>query len=348
MISKYLLAKRVLKMGKKIRMADIAQELGISVVSVSKGLAGKDGVSEEMRGRILEKAKELGYSGKTQPLEKPVSKQAKSRSIGILSADRFFDENTFYTNLYREILIQCTAQGDFAIMELVTPKAEHTCILPTIVTEKKVDALIFMGQIDRNYLETVSQCGLPYLLLDFYDDTLSADCVLSDNLAGGYQLTRYLLGKGFQKIGFIGSICATSSNMDRYLGVVRALLEAGITPKPEWRMEDRDERGIFIPFHLPQELPEAFICSCDEVAFNLVEYLTGKGIRVPEDVAVTGYDDYRYSTITRPPLTSYRVNVPGMARTAVKLIRQKLDGKPILLPKNTIPGKIIIRESTER
>ncbi len=329
-------------MGKRVTMADIAQALGISVVSVSKGLSGKDGVSEEMRGRILAKAKELGYApagGRRLP--------GQGKSIGILSADRFFDENTFYTNLYREILLQCTAHGDFAIMELVTPACEHTPTLPTIVTEQKVDALIFMGQIDRAYLEAVTRCGLPYLLLDFYDDTLNADCVLSDNLAGGYQLARHLLSRGYRNLGFVGSVRATSSNMERCLGLVRALLEAGITPNPQWLLEDRDERGRFIPFRLPEVLPQAFLCSCDEVAFHLVQELTGRGLRVPEDIAVTGYDDYRYSTIGSPTLTTYRVNVSGMAQAAVRLIRRKLAGKAVQFPRNTVPGTIVIRESTK-
>ena len=336
-------------MGKKVRMADIAQALGISVVSVSKGLSGKDGVSEEMRSRIQAKAKELGYSMKRQIMEgQSPQSPAKGRSVGILSADRFFDENTFYTSLYRELLLQCTAQGDFAIMELVTPQCEQTCILPTVVTEQKVDALILIGQLDRAYLETVTQCGLPYLFLDFYDDALDADCVLSDNLAGGYRLARHLLEGGYRKIGFVGSIHATSSNMDRYLGMVKALLEAGIPPNPEWLLEDRDGRGVFIPLRLPETLPEAFLCSCDEVAFHLVQHLTEKGLRVPEDIAVAGYDDYRYSTICHPPLTSYRVNVPEMARAAVELIRRKLEGRSIPFPRNTVPGRIVIRESTRR
>jgi len=328
-------------------MADIAQALGISVVSVSKGLAGKEGVSEEMRCRILAKAKELGYCLKGQ-LSQAQPPRGPGKSIGIVSADRFFDENTFYTNLYREILLQCTAQGDFAMMELVTREWEQRCVLPTIVTEHKVDALIFIGQADRAYLQAVTRCGLPFLFLDFYDDALEADCVLSDNLTGGYRLARHMLERGCRDIGFVGSIRATSSNMARYLGTVRALLEAGISPDPEWLLEDRDERGRFIPFQLPDILPQAFVCSCDEVAFHLIQHLTEKGLRVPEDVAVTGYDDYRYSTIGHPTLTSYRVNAPEMARVAVELIRCKLEGKPIQFPRNTVPGEIVIRESTRR
>lgn len=334
---------------KKVRMADIAQALGISVVSVSKGLAGKDGVSGEMRAKILATAKEMGYTSKQQALTKDSGSEpayTKSKTIGILSADHFFDDNTFYSNLYRELLKKCTEVGDFAIMELITPHAEQECILPAIVTEKKVDALIFMGEFKRPYLKKVIQCGLPYLFLDFYDDNMKADCVVSDNQTGGYLLARHLLDKGYREIGYVGSVNATSSNMDRYLGMTKALLEAGIEPKQEWRLEDRDEKGIFIPFKLPEEMPRAFLCNCDEVAFNLVEFLSQKGYKIPEDIAITGYDDYRFSMLSRPPLTSYKVNVKEMAATAIKIIRRKLNNKAVKNPKNIVPGTLIVREST--
>ena len=62
-------------------------------------------------------------------------------------------------------------------------------------------------------------------------------------------------------------------------------------------------------------MPDAFVCNCDAVAYNLVETLKRNGYRVPQDVAVTGYDDYRYSTLCSPQLTSYRVDLDGMAKT---------------------------------
>jgi len=91
-------------MAKSVRMADIAAKLGISIVSVSKGLAGKDGVSEEMRAKILATAQEMGYI----PPAPKSAELARSENIGILVADRFFDENQFYSALYRAVLNRCT------------------------------------------------------------------------------------------------------------------------------------------------------------------------------------------------------------------------------------------------
>lgn len=329
-------------MAKNVRMADIAQRLGISIVSVSKGLSGKEGVSEEMRAKILAAAKEMGYTG-PQKAEPPAD---RSESIGVLVADRLFDENAFYSNLYRCILKRCAALGYYCMLEIVTPQAEAARTMPGILTNRKVDGLIFMGEIDRRYLSTAIQQGLPFMLLDFYDDAIAADSVLSDNTSGGYQMTEHLLASGRRKIGFVGSVTATSSIMDRYLGYCRALLRAGIEPRPDWRLEDRDADGSFIQVALPAEMPEAFVCNCDEVAFNLVEYLHRQGYRVPQDVAVTGYDDYRFSTVCRPQLTTYRVDVDGMAVAVVNQLHRKLRHKPPLAPTTIVPGALVKREST--
>lgn len=329
-------------MEKKVRMADIAQRLGISIVSVSKGLAGKDGVSEEMREKIIATAKEMGY---TMPQEKKKEKKL-SGNIGILVADRFFADHAFYPNLYRSMLRQCRDSGFSGLLEIVYPEEERNCTVPTIVTTGKVDGLVFMGQLSRNYLRTMMNLDLPYILLDFYDDALDVDSVTSDNITGGFILTNHILSTGRKKIGFVGSIYATSSIMDRYLGYTKALLYEKIAIRPDWQIEDRDEAGHFIPIQLPEEMPEAFLCNCDEVAYNLIETLKRNGYRVPQDVAVAGYDDFQFAQVSDPPLTTYQVNVKDMGQMAIARLVRRIRGKRFTDGNTVVRGKFIRRGST--
>lgn len=327
-------------MAKPVRMADIAEKLDISVVSVSKALAGKPGVSEEMRAKVVALAKQMGY-------ELARAEQPGGGNIGVLVADRFFAGDVFYTSLYRALVLKSIDAGFTCMMEIITPEAERGCDLPALVGGRKVDGVIFMGNFDPAYIRKTEGTGLACLKLDFRPLDRASDCVASDNIEGGCALTRHLLDTGREKIGFIGSIRATSSIMDRYLGYQKALRLAGITPREEWRVEDRDEAGRFIPLELPDPLPEGFICSCDEVAYHLVDALKQIGKRVPEDVAVCGYDDFRYSELCRPPLTTYRVNVEQMAAAAVEWVARRVrageSGPPSML---TVPGELVIREST--
>lgn len=332
-------------MEKKVRMADLAEKLGVSVVSVSKALSGKEGVSDEVREQILALAKELNYT----PLRVRKPKEKKdilSGNIGILVADRFFADNAFYSNMYRQIQKRCDVKGFSALLEIVTWEAESQCIMPAVIRRKKVDGIIFMGEMKRDYVKKVMECGLPYMLLDFYDDDLNADCVTSDNLAGSYLMTNHLIQAGRKKIGFVGSRRATSSIMDRFLGYTKAMLCANLCVEEKWILEDRDEMGAYIPLSLPEELPEAFLCSCDEVAFQLVELLKKKGYRIPEDVAVAGYDDYYMAQICEPALTTYRVNMEGMGTTAANQMIYRITGKHMVHGNLVVKGEIVKRQST--
>ena len=330
-------------MNKKVRMADIADKQGISVVSVSQGLSGTPGVSPEMREKIIATAKELGYTVETvQSASEPVS-----GNIGILVSQRFAGDNAFYPNLYCQVLVMCNQAGYSGILEIVPLEAEYSQTLPNIVQGKKVDGIIFLGELDRMYLRKVIATGLPYIMMDFYDDAISCDCVISDNTSGGFQITNHLIQTGRRDICFVGSIRATSSIMDRYLGYTKALLRAGIPIRPEYQVEDRDEDGVFIPLKLPQPMPQAFVCNCDEIAYNLVELLKRQGYRVPEDVAVAGYDDFRFAQLGIPNLTSYRVNVEDMSRIAVDRIIQKIEGAAATACSFITRGKLVIRDSTK-
>lgn len=328
-------------MAKPVRMADIAERLDISVVSVSKALAGKPGVSEEMRARVVALARELGYeTGKVH------GDPGAAGNIGVLVSDRFFSENTFYTNLYRSLVLSCGSEGYTCMMEIVSQAAEQAAELPALAAGKKVGGVLFMGNFSAPFLQAVTDTGIPNLLLDFHIPGCARDCVVSDNLDGGFALTEHMLAQGRRKIGFVGSIWSTSSIMDRYLGYQRALRMAGLIPEEAWLVEDRDRDGRFVPLRLPQPLPEAFLCSCDEVAYNLVDTLRRAGVRVPEDVAVCGYDDFRFATLCQPPLTTYRVNVERMAAAAVSWLGGKIRREPMDPMIWTVPGRLIVREST--
>ncbi len=331
-------------MDKRVRMADISEKLGISVVSVSKALSGKEGVSEQTRARILETARQMGYV----PLRtrERGAEQPRSGNIGILVADQFFADNTFYSNLYRSLVNRCSECGYFTLLELVTPEAEARRSLPVMIQRNKVDGLIFLGEIDRDYLRAVCSCALPYVLVDFYDEDLEVCSVTSDNVTGGYRLTRHLLDTGRDRIGFVGSVLSTSSIMDRFLGYCKALRRANIPLRPDWVLEDRQGVTTFIPLSLPEDMPQAFVCNCDETALLLIDALTKAGYRVPEDVAVAGYDDYHQDRPGVPPLTTYRVNTQKMGRIAVNQLICQISGEEAVAENIVVGGRIIRRRST--
>ena len=328
-------------MKKNVRMADIAEKLGTSTVTVSNALAGRPGVSDHLRQKILAMAREMGYTPRVHT--EPGGKTGAG-VIAVLISGRFSLENTFYSQMYRSFSMACSQKGFSTTLTVLSEEEEREARLPKAAGE--ADGLLMLGQMDTRLLGAAAGGEKPCLLLDFYGEELDLPCVLSDNQTGGYRLTQHLLQSGCRQIGFVGSILATTSIMDRYLGCCKALLSARISPRPEWLLPDRDENGNLIPLSLPEKLPQAFVCSCDEVAGTLIQSLRQRGLRVPRDIRIAGYDDYRFARLCTPPLTSYRVDIEGMAGRAASLLIRQIRGKPVAAGQTVVPGALVIRDST--
>ncbi|MBQ6564843.1 MAG: LacI family DNA-binding transcriptional regulator [Clostridiales bacterium] len=326
---------------KKVTMRDIGVAAGVSTVTVSKALGGKPGMSEEMRRRIMNIAKEMGY----QHPDANTLKLKSNLDIGILIPEAYFQTNSFYSVLYKKLITRLGAEGHFGLLELLTEKDEAALRPPHLIDTRHVDGLILLGQPSKEYFRTISGEGVPIVFLDFYDEHGSADAVVGDNTYGCYRLTSHLIKNGHRKIGFVGNARATSSIMDRYLGYYRAMLVNDLPIRSDWLLSDRDSRNNLIPLELPEELPTAFVCNCDLVASRLIEKLRERGVRVPEDVSVTGFDDFTDAAPTDVPLSTFRVDTDGMIELALKAITERCSGSRKPFGRMVVSGQPVYRQS---
>ncbi len=331
-------------MGKSVTLKDIADKIGVSVVTVSKALAGKEGVSEELREKIKELASEMGYRALSS-----MKDTNKSGNIGVLIHKKYLSDNinAFYLKIYQSLVQALARRGYYAIMEVITFDIEAALDKPSLLENNKVDGLIILGQLASEYMEMMNNTGVDMVLLDFYDKRLDMDAVIPDSVYGSYKATNYLISQGHYKIGFVGSLFATNSIMDRYLGVMKALIENGYTMKKYWLIEDRNKKEEFIPFELPEKdkMPTAFVCNCDEVCYNFVKALKAKGYRVPEDVSVVGFDDHVFATLSSPQLTTVGTNMDSITETVVDTIIKKVNNERYSGGLIIIESKLIIRDS---
>ena len=232
------------------------------------------------------------------------------------------------------------------IMEAITSAMLTDHIMPDIVAEKKVDGIIVLGQIKSDYLKILRENGLPMVYLDFYDRTMEVPSVINDNVYGTYMLTNYIVGMGHKKIAYVGSIDATASILDRYLGYYRSLITHQLTMPDGYIIPDRNEEGYFIDLQLPEVMPTAFVCNCDGTANLLMRLLISKGYRVPQDISVVGFDNYSAEfDYNLPKLTTIEVNIEEMTKNAVEMIIRLLKGEENLGGRKVISGKLIIRDS---
>lgn len=333
-------------MAKDVTMQDIAKELGISTVSVSKALTDKDGVSSEMRATIKRKAEEMGYRYSVTKS----GKEGKNYNIGVLVEDHFIKDQTsaFYFKMYQSIIMKLPKNNYSGILEILTQDKIKSGVLPKIITDKKVDGLIALGKIESRYLRALRETGIPIVYLDYYDRHMEVPSVTTDNVYGTYMLMNHIVRMGHRKIAFVGDIEATPSILDRYLGYMRGLIVNNINVPTDYLICDRDAEGSYIEMKLPEDMPTAFVCNCDHVALFLIENLKKMGYRVPEDVSVVGFDNSPFAEYADPKLTTVEVDVDTMTETACDLLVSMIRGEKNIHGRKVISGKLIIRDSVKK
>ena len=330
-----------------VKMSDIAERLGISVVTVSNALSGRNGVSSLLREKICSLASEMGYKPPNTKTSRKKSLALKGKNVGIITCKRFEgSRGTFYWELTANISSRLSSLNIYTVYECINQENEKKSAQPNIISDKKADLIAVVGQVNRNYIEMLSKLEIPVVLVDFYDNRYPFDSVNSDSYNGGYMLTDYLIRKGHTKIGFFGNLNATSSINDRFLGYMKCLIENNINYREEWRIDDRNEKGISLDkISFPDDMPTAFVCNCDETAFRVISALRSKGVRVPEDISVVGYDNYTVSSICIPAITTMEVDINKMAESAVELILKKLNNPSLSEERRVISGKLIEKDS---
>lgn len=330
---------------KKVTMKDISNELGISIVSVSNALSNKNGVSDEIRKKIIRTAEQLGYQHSS---DKPL-KEEDNNNIGIIIAERYVTNNqSFYWNLYRKLATKFSQSNHFVILEILSVESEKELVTPNILGGANIKGIIVLGQVSEKYLHLLNVSGKPLLLLDFYNECSSYDTITTDNFYSSYLITNYLIANGHKNIAYVGNIHATSSILDRYLGYCKSLLEHNIPINDGWLLEDRDEEGAFVALKLPQQMPTAFFCNCDEVAYRMVNCLKADGFCVPQDISVVGFDNYIYSKISKPPITTVKVNSDMMTTSCVELMLKKIKYPDYAGGRTIIVGDLVFRDSVAK
>lgn len=323
-----------------VSMQNIADELGVSKVTVSKALNGKDGVGEVLKEKILQKAAERGYV-------LPDYGQRKARTVGIIMSERFNSggRDRFYMGMYDSIIHELRMRAYSSAMLTPNRKSLEQDV-ETLEKPGIFDGLIFLGILDKKVRERIDRIALPKVYVDIYDSTYRSDSVVTENIYSAYEMTKYLIRKGHREIGFVGTLGVTTSINDRYLGYLRAMLEKGLAQNPDWMIPDRDADGTAAELLLPEEMPTAFMCNCDETAFRLVKALKLKNLSVPDDVSVAGFDNDIYAKLCEPALTTVAADMEEIGRIAVDSIARCMEAP------NTgngevyrIPGKMVIRDS---
>lgn len=328
-----------------VTIEDVARYLDISVSTVSKALNDYPDVSPETRKRVLEAAAQLGYhpSAAARSLRKH-----RTERIGVVNPTMSYNYDYFM-----ELLRGVTVAAELADYNLVLYTNIHNQPqrLQRICRAREVDGVILMGADDMTgAIEAFMVEDLPLVVLGRCEERPDVPFIAPDSAAGGLLATRHLIELGHRRIGFITSSLDVRTCNDRLAGYRQALEEANIPFDPALVAE-----APFVPgggclamealLRLPPR-PTAIVAISNSVAQEAMRTLADHGLRVPQDMAIVGFDDTWLSVISTPPLTSVRQPLFEMGMQSVEMLLSRIAQRNQPVQRVVCPVTLVAREST--
>ncbi len=332
------------KMAGKLTIQDIARLAGVSKATVSRVLNHKPDVDPSTRERILRIMDEQGFvpsitaaglaGGRTRMIGVFVPSLTWPFIPEIVQGVAEFVERSSY-----ELILYSTSASSVAHMSEASGKmgADRSAALDRILDARLTAGLVAItpGQASARLTQLHEQ-GFPVVMIDDQGLPTSAPWVGADNRTGAYQAVRHLISLGHRRIAHIKGPASYQCSQERYQGYCQALMEAGLTPDPLLVAQgDFEVLGGRTAAHLlfsMAERPTAIFAANDHMAWGVMEVAEELGLRVPEDVALVGFDNMATSAHKRPPLTTVRQPFHEMGLRAAELLLGLLESPRHLPP----------------
>lgn len=330
---------------RRVQMTDIARMAGVSASTVSRALSGSPLIPEATRTRISELARSLNY--KVNVGAANLRKQdVQTIGVAFLGDSLQMISDPFLLSILGSVADALDERGMSLLLSRMHEEKRH--LMAGMVHSGQVGGLIVIGQLTWHaYLNELARQGLPMAVWGANLTDALYPQVGSDNAMGGYLATRHLVDKGCRRIAFFGDTTHPEAGL-RFAGYTRALAEAGLPLDPKLQQSflfgDLRIREV-IDGWLDQRLEfDGVFASSDVTAISIIGALNERGVQVPQQVRVVGYDDIALAEHVHPPLTTVRQPTLEAGRALVELLFEAMAGQPRRTV--TLPTRLIERDSS--
>ncbi|MDF2986404.1 MAG: LacI family transcriptional regulator [Eubacterium sp.] len=329
----------------KLTVKDIAKAANVSPATVSNALNNRKGVSEEIKQNVLKAARELGY------IKETASDKNTIRLVIFKRHGYVVNDTPFFSSLIEGIEKECRLQGyELLISHISIMEKDFGEIIAGLNNDSTSGMLILATEMLREDLELFSNYRNPIVLLDSCLRDSNINSVLINNEDASFRATSYLIENGHAEIGYIGSSAFIKNFFYRRQGFLDALHEFKIAVKKEYLISveptmEGAYRDMAVFLQNNKSLPTAFFADNDTIAFGVMRALKEKGINIPRDVSIIGFDDMPFCEITSPRLTTVKVFKQEMGSTAVKRLMALMIENNGTSQKIQINTELIIRDS---
>jgi LacI family transcriptional regulator, repressor for deo operon, udp, cdd, tsx, nupC, and nupG len=329
--------------GAGITIRDVANRAGVSIGTVSRALKNQAGLGEDTRMQVLRAALELGYN--TDNLRQNKIRRV-SFVVGRLDTD--VPANPFYSHVLHGVE-DASREFEIVLQYLTLRPGDRNRTLE-MIRRHEADALLCVSFFEPRMLERITGLGIPMVLVDHFAPGFPS--VNMDNIAGAKLAVQHLVEAGKKRIAFVNGP-GHYSIRQRLRGFQEALFEANMPLDPALvtmevdvnqtpNIREQNQNAILELLALPNP-PDAMFCWNDESALLAIRCCLEKGLRIPQDMAIVGFDDIDAAVQANPSLTTIRVNKELLGRRGLeRLIDRKDDAESLDL----IPVELVVREST--
>ncbi|HBI72411.1 MAG TPA: LacI family transcriptional regulator [Lachnospiraceae bacterium] len=342
---------------KRVTIQDIAKKLDLSRNTVAKALNNSDTVSYDTRFLVIETAYEMGYS-KLSPAVlnefKVRNKIDETKSIVVLTRREI---SFFWNSIIMGISDELNKFGCKLQFNFINESDEKNLVLPLDLKEE-VSGIIILSIFSGDYVEQIMKQNFPVVFLDgpveLGDVSQYGDIIICEGRNSIRTIASDLISRGLTKIGFIGDVSYSKTIAERYEGYLSALRTAGLPVDPSivanyhtahkfYKKEEVEAAIDKFPY-----MPEAIVCANDDIALFTIRYLNSKGLSVPADVAVTGYDNIEVIAQVEPMLTTVKVGNQRLGRRLVQKLMWRLQNPEFPKEVVYINAEVIFRKSSDK
>ena len=323
---------------------DVAKLAGVAVSTASYALNGQNKVSMKTKKKVEEAARQLRYqkNGIASDLKKN-----QTKTIALILSDI---SGPFFSEIIKGVQ-QVTTENGYDLIACSALEAEDS-IAVKFLKEKRVDGVVVFAHTISD--ETVLESARDDFPIVVMERNVEDDLIISisiDNVHGGFLATEHLIKQGHQDIAFISGSADSFDNQQRLKGFSKALSEYGIQEHSKWNIfgnftQEGGYKAVKMLI-MQGELPTAIFFANDEMAIGGLKAFQEKGINVPEDVSIVGFDDILLSQYVNPPLTTIRQPQYEAGALAAHLIFQVLNGEKAN-PYYRFDTELVVRHSTRR
>lgn len=332
----------------RVQMADLARMAGVSISTVSRALSGSPLIQPTTRERIALLARSLNYqvnAGAASLRRRDLS------TVGVVlldNAERPMQaaSDPFIMTLVSSLADALAERGQDMLLARYRP--DRQAQLPVLVDSGRVAGLILIGQCHwHQTLNELARRDVPMVVWGADVPGGHYPVVGADNEAGGYEATRHLIAQGCRRLAFLGDR-AHPEVEHRYSGYRRALRESALEASSPWvepvGFDVPEVTGLADRWVREAVRPDGVFACSDLIALGLIRALGERGLQVPHDLKVVGFDDIPIAAYTQPSLSTVRQPMDQAGRALAELLAQRLDGQHPA--SRRLPAELRVREST--